>query len=314
MITAISVVKNSADVIESMVRGNAVVADNFVVLDNGSTDRTLEILEMLQGEGFQIEVLHDDDPQHKLQERYLFLVHYAVEQYNADWVMPVDDDEIICTNSDEIAPEEIKGCIESLEQDDLYYVNWRNYIPSEEDDPNEVCVMSRQSFCFDDEPEMTTKVIIPAKLVDDSFTIAYGCHYADSDRIRNRVRLNQLRLAHYPVRSAEQIASKALVGWLNNLTMPNRKTGLNYHWEIMYDEVKNGGLPSVDQMQMMCTLYRQYPNDTDHLNIIRKPICLPEKCFENRYTDLNEINLIRNLCDNAEVIAKKYAEMSNKQV
>ena len=46
-ITVISVVKNSADIIETFIRANGLFADNFVLVNNGSTDRTVDILNAL---------------------------------------------------------------------------------------------------------------------------------------------------------------------------------------------------------------------------------------------------------------------------
>ena len=309
MIVAVSVVKNGADVIESMIRGNACIADRFLVMDNGSTDRTLEILSHLKEEGIPIEIVKDEDPAYVLPDRYMRLFHMAADKYGADLVYPVDDDEILCTNEDYIRPEDIKGHLSSLDPDNLYYVNWRNYIPTEEDDLNEINVMNRQKFCFDDEPEMATKVIIPTKLLTDDFAVVFGCHSADGSAIKNRVLLKELRLAHFPVRSPEQIASKALVGWLNNLAIPGRKEGISYHWEMMYKMVKDGGYPSVDLMQMMCTLYRQHPNDEEHLNIVLRPVVVPDSSRVIKYTTDHEVNVLRNLCNNAEQLAIKCARL-----
>ena len=56
MITAVSMVKNSADVIETMIRGNSLVADNHVIINNASTDNTVAIIEELRKEGFKIDL------------------------------------------------------------------------------------------------------------------------------------------------------------------------------------------------------------------------------------------------------------------
>ncbi len=309
MITVISVVKNSADVIESMIRGNAAFADRFVILDNMSTDRTAEIIGKLIEEGFPVELIPDEEQSHLQKEKMRKLMGYVIEKYAPDFIIALDDDEILVPASESLEPEDMKAAIGGLDRNDLYYVCWRNYIPTDEDDKDKVCVMERETFCFDDEAEMTMKVLIPAGLIDESFTIADGNHYADGDRIRNRVVLNDLRIAHYPVRSPQQIASKALVGWINNLTMAERAKGLNYHWERMYNAVKNGGLPSMDMMQAMCTLYREHPNDEEHLNIVKRPASLCREAFEIKYTGRNEVNVLSNLCSNAENLAAKYAEL-----
>ena len=307
MIVCIGVVKNAADMIESMIRGNAVWADQFVLYENMSSDRTPEILESLRKEGFPLEVLPDTEQGHLQKEKMRRLISYVMDKYAPDFIIALDDDEILCTNREDLAPKEIRDAIGTLDRDSLYYISWRNYLPTDGDDPQEICPPARLRFCFDDEPEMTKKVLIPAKLITEDFTIADGNHYADGSAIKQRVHLTDLRIAHYPVRSPQQIASKAFVGWMNTLLMPERAEGLAYHWERMYGVIRDGGLPSVDLMQAMCTLYREDPNDEEHLNVVCRPLRLPEECFHLKYTSGTEVKLMRNICLEAEALAKKCA-------
>ena len=313
MIVCIGVIKNSADMIESMVRGNAVWADQFVFYDNMSTDRTPEILADLKKEGFPIEVLPDDEHRHLQKEKMQKLLLYVKEKYRPDYIVPLDDDEILISNSVSIRHEDIHAAIESLDRHTLYYIFWRNYIPTDEDDPAESCVPARLRFCFDDEPEMTKKILIPSELIAGDFRIGDGNHYADGGAVQNRVLLKDLRIAHYPVRSPEQIASKAVVGWMNILAIPSRKEGLAYHWERMYRSVREGRLPSVELMQAMCTLYREQPNDEEHLNVICKPLEMPAECFSMKYTSEREVNLFRNICFEAEALAQKCAQQAKEE-
>ena len=310
MITAVSIVKNAADVIETMIRGNALVADSFYIVDHGSTDRTPEILESLKNEGFKINVVKDESQSHFQKQRMEKAIKNAITEFDPGFILPLDDDEIICTNDEKADPGSVKPFIENLSQDDLYYVNWRIYIPTEYDPEAEINVANRQRFCFDDEPEMTKKVIIPAKIAKSAdFQIAQGNHFAESTSIRNHVLINEIRLAHYPVRSSLQIASKAVIGWLGHLTMPNIDPDTAIHWHRMYDVFKSGGgrLPSVELMQAMCTLYREYPNDEEHLNIIEKPIGLPDEVLTLKYTGPAEVNILINLLNYAENLAVSYA-------
>ena len=50
-IYSISMVKDEEDIIESFIRFNASVIDKFFILDNGSTDNTNLILNLLKNEG-----------------------------------------------------------------------------------------------------------------------------------------------------------------------------------------------------------------------------------------------------------------------
>ena len=47
-------VKNEMDIIESFVRYNVNYLDGMIILDNGSTDNTLNILKSLKNEGLPI--------------------------------------------------------------------------------------------------------------------------------------------------------------------------------------------------------------------------------------------------------------------
>ncbi|MBR3308008.1 MAG: glycosyltransferase family 2 protein [Lachnospiraceae bacterium] len=312
MISVIGVVKNAADIIESMIRCNAIWADNFVLLDNMSSDRTAEILESLKKEGFPIEVLEDHEQSHLQKEKMLKLIAYVKEKYSPDFIFPLDDDEIVVSSSAGLKPGEIKSAIEGLDRSMLYYVSWRNYIPADEDDAGEVCVPKRLRFCFDDEPRMTKKVLIPAALTGEGFSLADGNHYADSPAVKGRVHLKDLRIAHFPVRSPEQIASKAAVGWINNLIINDRAEGQAYHWERMFNIIKGGTIPGTDLMQAMCTLYREDPNDEEHLNVVLKPLDLPAECFTLRYTRPGEANLLANICRRMEELALAYSELKKK--
>ena len=310
MITAVSMVKNSADVIETMIRGNSLVADNHVIINNASTDNTVAIIEELRKEGFKIDLFDDDSISPYQRDRINEIIAYALDKYHPDFILPLDDDEIICPNNNGIRAEDLKAHIESLDQDGLYYMNWRNYIPTDEDDKTQPCVALREKFCLDDEPEMTKKVLIPAAVArDPSFTIGWGSHYADSTSIVKRVLLKDVRLAHYPIRSSEQIASKAIVGWMNYLVMPDRDKDLSIHWKIMYKAIKQYGLPTADTMMSLATLYREHPNDADNLNVTLHPIDIPESVFELKYTKPAEINLLKNICENFERIAADYTEL-----
>ncbi len=308
MIVAVSMVKNSADVIETMIRGNSPVVDKYMIINNASTDNTMNIIESLRDEGFDIEVIQDDSISPYQGDRVTETARYAVEKLGADIILPLDDDEILCSNSEGIGYKDVRKHLEELDQESLYYVYWRNYIPTDEDDMTQICVAIREHFCLDDEPEMTKKVIVPAGLFrDPSFRIETGSHFTSGGKIKKQIVLTDLRLAHYPIRSSVQIASKVIVGWHNYLGMPNRDKEMSSHWRVMYQAIKEYGLPSPTTMMTLANLYRERPNDTEHLNVILKPIAVPEELFELKYTHGNEINLLKNICENAEKFVTGYA-------
>ena len=218
-ITVISVIKNSADVIEAFIRGNACIADNFMIADNMSTDRTMSIIEKLQAEGFQIEVFSDRECSHMQSMKMNLLMKQAVEEYDPDIIIPLDDDEIMSAYDRDI---DLRAYILGLsEMDQLYHLNCRVYFPTEYDDASILSVPERIQYHFIDTMPTYKKIIITKALRrSKDIRIVQGNHdvYMENDDII-RIDLDHAFLAHYPVRSKEQILSKALVSVTNMLAM-----------------------------------------------------------------------------------------------
>ena len=93
---AITCVKNEIDIVEAFVRHTLALVDHLVVLDNGSHDGTLDVLQALAKEGLPLEIVEDDSPGQYQPQRMTRLMHeYAVARHAADWVFPLDGDEFL---------------------------------------------------------------------------------------------------------------------------------------------------------------------------------------------------------------------------
>ena len=86
MLVCIGVVKHAALMIDSRILGNAVWADQFVLYENMSSDRTPEILESLREEGFPLEVLPDTEQGHLQKEKMRRLISYVMDKYAPDFI------------------------------------------------------------------------------------------------------------------------------------------------------------------------------------------------------------------------------------
>ena len=85
-ISAFLICKDEAGYIEDCIRSLEVCSE-IVVVDSGSTDGTLELLERLRGEGFPLTVLHNDWPGYAAQKQF------ALERCTLDWCLNIDADE-----------------------------------------------------------------------------------------------------------------------------------------------------------------------------------------------------------------------------
>lgn len=50
-----TMVNNESEIIESFIRYNSNFVDKMVIIDNGCTDNTMEIVHLLQNEGYKID-------------------------------------------------------------------------------------------------------------------------------------------------------------------------------------------------------------------------------------------------------------------
>ena len=92
MLTMTILVKNEADIIEKNIRFHAKKGvDNFVVMDNNSTDGTREILESLKKE-FEITII-DEKGVYNQAKWMTKLTHIARKKYNPKFLIPNDADE-----------------------------------------------------------------------------------------------------------------------------------------------------------------------------------------------------------------------------
>ncbi len=94
-LVAVSRVLDEDDIIEGFVRHHAPLVDHHVLLDNGSTDRTVEILKKLAGAGLPLTVFSNRAPIFGGTTFNTFLYRYAVEEQQADGVIFLDPDEFM---------------------------------------------------------------------------------------------------------------------------------------------------------------------------------------------------------------------------
>lgn len=310
-IISTSMVKNEADIIESFVRYNCNIYDGMLILDNGSTDNTLKILKLLKDEGLPVFIFEDNDREfHDVKKRNGMLLK-AINDFNADIVVPLDADEFLASKKGN--PRKI---LENIEPDTFYLVKWKTYVPDFSENENNGFIPSKITHTRDDNLEEFYKVIVPKKIVAKfNARMNMGCHdliYDDKykDKIK-RVYNTDLFLAHFPVRSKEQLYSKVTVGWIYTQSNPERLKNQGYHWREIFNKFKENEKIENEDAVNFAKKYALKNVETE-INLKKDPIDISFcKNIEIKYTH-DEVKPLKNLLESCDWLSKAHLDLKKE--
>lgn len=308
---SITMVKNEIDIIETFIRYHISLLDGMVILDNGSTDGTVEIINNLIKEGLPIYLIFDDNPSYDQSAITTNMFYASLQQFKPDYVLPIDVDEFLVTD----LGKSVRLVLEKqLHQNALFFLNWITYIPTGEDDLNELNPLKRIVHRREVQHNYDEKVIIPASIaLKYHITIRQGNHDIDGVPIGsiNRVNLKNLNLAHIPIRSEAQVKSKYLVGWLANLA---RDKQVLFDWYYYYNILKEEKKLTNNDLKEMA-LHYDIPNKRININLIKDPIrLLKVQEFELKYTKKDDTQYFKNVLNYTETLARKYSNLLKQTI
>lgn len=219
-IVTISMVKNEADVIESFVRHALLIADFLLVTDHDSTDGTGEILAQLREEGLPLAVEGYTGAGHDQAEVMTALMYRAIEEYGADIIIPLDADEFLVSLSGGSAY--VRHILQELPATGIYQCQWFRYELAAPEESQEDYLLSRPA-------RRSTMPDLPGKAIAGRFpvierelSLMQGNHALRLPGHEGRFlcakaeELQDVHLAHFPLRSREQLISKKMCLWLSN--------------------------------------------------------------------------------------------------
>jgi glycosyltransferase involved in cell wall biosynthesis len=201
-LVSVCMVKNEADIIERYVRINAKFIDTFVIGDDSSSDATLLILHKLMGEGFDIRLRHLNNKEQQTQYQQNFIMKELINDAKGlgDYVFLMDADEFIFHPRKEIETQ-----LSSIPEGHYGLIRWKTFAPIggglRPSIPLKDCFYPCKEELYDE-----YKAIIPSKISND-IRLSMGNHRIDMFPHF----VMPLYLCHFPVRSADQIMSKALL-------------------------------------------------------------------------------------------------------
>ena len=253
-------VKDEADIIESFVRYNLNILDGMVISDNCSNDNTDEILLKLKKEGLNIYLLRDENAYFDQTIKRQYLMDYTFNEFDPDIVFPLDADEFIAAKNGK-NPREL---IEKLDSNMFYRYQFQNFVIDKDDNLSELFIPNRivNRRVLKDNKGLGYKSIIMKKVYNAGINLQMGGHNLrskETDSIIESIIIDDLFLAHYPVRGKYQLMNKVIAGRLNNSSLHSRSEGLGFHQYDILDEIINHGTISDDTLLKISKYYGVSP-------------------------------------------------------
>ena len=290
-IIAACMVANEADIIEAFLRHHARFLDAIVVLNHRSIDRTPEIVTQLVKEGLPIVLLHDGERAYRQSERMTYLAKRYLGELDADFCFLLDADEFVRCESRAA----LEKALAALPPSTQGLIATQNYYGAG-GDPEDVNPVRRLTRRLIDERRVARKIVVRRGFEADAQALVSMGNHAALRLVGGRPQplahapLEGVTLAHFPVRSPEQIAKKALIGWLAyRMTQPaataQGRGAPAWHWHEIFRLISSGEAAVDDRLMdraigIVAGGESQSPVRPDEL--VDDPIDAP---YTLRYTD-----------------------------
>ena len=305
-LVGVMTMRNEADVLEAWVRYHAQLLDSLIVADHRSIDGSLELARDLESEGLPLEVVTADDVSY-VQSRFVTGMARRAAAAGADWIFPLDADEFLNTQGQPLADTLVKE-----ESDQPLSVPWRTYVPTAADPHDEACVPLRITWRLAEEVVPYSKVAIPGPLLRrPGTTIGIGSH----ELVDSGVAVNaasgpgEWSIAHFPVRSLDQLARKVFVGWVSVLSDPGRGPRTCYHWKFWFERLIEADFETLDLTEVA----KNYLVETGEVEttggLVRDPLP-PDLCsFDLVAPRRNGVSPLKALASAAEALAAELGRL-----
>jgi hypothetical protein len=298
-----SLVRNESDIIEAFARTNLVLLDALHVMVHRSTDGTREILHALRAEGLPL-TLSDIDEESFNQERHTTAATRAAFADGADFVFPLDADEFLRADSRAA----LEQSLASLPPGSVGAMRWLTYVPTGNDKPH-ANPLFRIEHRFNLSPSPTLdldycKVVVGAWFATrPGARIVEGNHAVFDGPQVATVPSRGVTVCHYPIRTGDQVAQKAALGWIAQLASgrPVEGTSVSGHWQRIFGVLKaNGAVTSAD----ITALASAYVPPTSRKNdLVVDP--LPHRVESQRYDALaRPRTFVQALIERTESLAR----------
>lgn len=204
-VVGVMMVRNEQDILPWTLRSLMNQLDHVIVADNMSTDGTRADLDALhQAQPEKLTVIDDLEEGYFQSRKMTSLARMAHREFGADWIVPADSDELWFSQYGRI-----KDVLEGL-SDHIYVAiaTLFNHVTADRDDQAIANPLERIAWC-NRNPAPLHKV---ACRYDDDLAIMQGNHGVTYQGRNTAYVDGLLTIRHFPYRSPEQFAMKAIQG------------------------------------------------------------------------------------------------------
>ena len=305
-IAGISMIRNDADIVEPFVRHTLRLLDHLFVIVHCPQDGTGEILGALHSEGLPMTLVFDEEPAFLQGERLTWLARQAYATFGADCVFPLDADEFI------VPPERsaIEAALTTIPADAVAArIRLRTFVVTAEDPPDEPNPLRRIRFRPQHEAKVSKIVLAPGFANDRMLVIDHGNHgllrVGAGAAHQQLPSLPQLALAHYPVRSAEQLMNKTIIGYLAHLAAGRpsvEERRLATHWRRCYEEmILDGTTRGMNEDQLLAWFHGRQDTQVRSDRLVCDPTPAPDAL---RYAELARTDAYATLARFTEALIR----------
>jgi hypothetical protein len=300
-IVALTVVRNELDILEAFVRYHLEVVDHMVIADHRSIDGSSELLRELEGEGLPLSVRPLTSPLFHQRQTMTEMMWEAAETMRPDLILMLDADEFVASDG----PRPVRATLESLTDTAPTTIPWRTYVPTPDDDQSDPNPLTRIVHRRASEPRQKYKVAVPGRFAGDrDYGLSNGSHRLvlwGSRAEVAAVNVPGLFLAHYPVRTVEQLSAKLVGFWAGRVGRTDRPPKLNLNKRKIIAQLARKGDPSPEWLRDVALSYGT-PYDVDGVpRLVRDPL---EPVPAQRYPAVTGVSTLGILADTIEEVAQ----------
>ena len=259
----VSMVRNECDIIELFIKINSRHAKMMVVVDHMSDDGTSSILEKMSHSVANLRVLKYDNPSFQQSQVMTQIVQQLAHEGIVDYIVPLDADEFLASTQPEF--DLIKAIPSLMSVNQVGLIPWQTYCPVSIDYFDQKAPLFTGFKKRSKEPVIFSKLIIGREYAKKC-TISEGNHIAYGEGLEFKPIQMPFSIQHVPVRTVEQIISKAIIGSYQLVVKENRRNGEGFHWDVIAKFIRDKNyLLSIDDLQSLALNYGQESKTDDEL-------------------------------------------------